>query len=358
MTKLIIVGGFLGAGKTTLLMESAKILASKGYKVGLITNDQAAGLVDSVYLQNSGSTVLEVSGSCFCCNFNGFIEAIRAAITEGECEIILAEPVGSCADLAATIIRPLLAYHTNLVDLAPMTVLADPNRLSHSLDGNYEGLHESAGYIYRKQLEDAGIILIGKSDLLDEESRWLLREKTQATYKNADVGLISSKNISGVEDWLNEMVKGKYVDHHAIDMDYDTYAEGEAVLGWLNTEIELSSKEDVDWGKWFRQMMSNLAKAIDRQQLIVGHVKAIIRSEQDFLIANITGNKDTLQTRGHISPGVKASLTINARIQTTPNDLEDLIFRVFDKSLDWQGEHTIISLNTLSPGRPNPTFRM
>jgi G3E family GTPase len=38
-----------------------------------------------------------------------------------------------------------------------------------------------------------------------------------------------------------------------------------------------------------------------------------------------------------------AGKTTPLNVQTAPNDLEDLIFWVFDKSLDWQGEHTIIS---------------
>ena len=147
----------------------------------LITNDQAEGLVDSVYLRQSRSRVLEVSGSCFCCNFNGFVGAVEQAISDGGCDVIIAEPVGSCTDLTATIVRPLMANHPGLVDLAPLTVLADPGRLMDSLEGKTGGLHESAAYIYRKQLEDAGTILIGKSDLLDAEAMGMLLEKIKAS---------------------------------------------------------------------------------------------------------------------------------------------------------------------------------
>ncbi|NCQ32706.1 MAG: cobalamin biosynthesis protein P47K, partial [Armatimonadetes bacterium] len=41
------IGGFLGAGKTTALIETAKRLAERGKRVGLITNDQAEDLVDT-----------------------------------------------------------------------------------------------------------------------------------------------------------------------------------------------------------------------------------------------------------------------------------------------------------------------
>ncbi|HBT77267.1 MAG TPA: hypothetical protein DEB39_10180, partial [Planctomycetaceae bacterium] len=79
MTKLILVGGFLGSGKTTLLAEAAKTLTAEGKTVGLITNDQAPDLVDTRLLsridglvgKGPEGSVVEVSGSCFCCNFNG-----------------------------------------------------------------------------------------------------------------------------------------------------------------------------------------------------------------------------------------------------------------------------------------------
>ena len=50
-TRLILVGGFLGAGKTSLLMSAAELLKKRGIPVGLVTNDQAEGLVDTAYLE-------------------------------------------------------------------------------------------------------------------------------------------------------------------------------------------------------------------------------------------------------------------------------------------------------------------
>src|SRR5208337_5496174 len=44
---LIPVGGFLGAGKTSLLIAAGGRLRERGHKVAILTNDQAAGLVDT-----------------------------------------------------------------------------------------------------------------------------------------------------------------------------------------------------------------------------------------------------------------------------------------------------------------------
>ena len=185
-TKLILAGGFLGAGKTTLLYEAAKELIAEGHKTGLITNDQAADLVDTVYLSKTGAGIEEVSGSCFCCNFPGFAEAIQA-LRENGAKYIIAEPVGSCTDLSATILQPLKDKYADQLELSPFTVLIDPKRLKEILAGRNSGLAESGAYIIRKQLEEADVIAINKADTLTEAEAELLLGETRKTYPGAEV---------------------------------------------------------------------------------------------------------------------------------------------------------------------------
>jgi G3E family GTPase len=59
-TKLILVGGFLG--KTTLLCQAAQQLTQQGYRVAVIANDQASGLVDTRIFKQAGWTVGEIAG--------------------------------------------------------------------------------------------------------------------------------------------------------------------------------------------------------------------------------------------------------------------------------------------------------
>jgi G3E family GTPase len=49
--RFVIVGGLLGAGKTTTLARLARFYTTRGQKVGLVTNDQAEGLVDTTSLR-------------------------------------------------------------------------------------------------------------------------------------------------------------------------------------------------------------------------------------------------------------------------------------------------------------------
>jgi len=129
-TRLILVGGFLGAGKTTLLARAAERLSSSGLKVGLVTNDQAANLVDTQLLAQAGRQVRELSGGCFCCAFTQLVALCDKLVAEFNPDVILGEPVGSCADLSATVLQPIKKYCADRFLLSPFSVLADPDRLA------------------------------------------------------------------------------------------------------------------------------------------------------------------------------------------------------------------------------------
>ena len=74
--RFIMIGGFLGAGKTTTLARLARHYTDQGLRVGIVTNDQAANLVDTESLRSQGFDVGEVAGACFCCNFNELMDTV------------------------------------------------------------------------------------------------------------------------------------------------------------------------------------------------------------------------------------------------------------------------------------------
>ena len=60
---LAVVGGFLGAGKTTLLLAAGRILARRGWRTAIVTNDQGDDLVDSHWLASQGMPQAEVGAA-------------------------------------------------------------------------------------------------------------------------------------------------------------------------------------------------------------------------------------------------------------------------------------------------------
>jgi len=355
-TRLILVGGFLGAGKTTLLWEAANKIMAKGLRVGLITNDQAPELVDTAILKHHDVKVAEVSGSCFCCNFPGLLNAMQLVSDAANADVIIAEPVGSCTDLSATIVQPLKEKMDGELLVSPLSVLADPFQLLNILNGVSSGIHPSAAYIFLKQLEESDIILITKADLLEKDDLTSLLEKVKSRFPASEAMIISSLTGEGIEEWLNEVMNRSNSGQKIAEVDYDVYAEGEAILGWLNSTIDLSG-EPTDWDAFAKKLMQDFSNQFESMNAYVGHVKLMLESGENYLMGNLTGKAETLNFRGSAGTGTQARLTFNARVEMSPEMLEKIVRDTIAAHTTGNLNAKILTLRCLSPGRPNPTFR-
>ncbi|MCI1328673.1 MAG: CobW-like GTP-binding protein [Lachnospiraceae bacterium] len=350
-TKLIIVGGFLGAGKTSLLMSAAELLKKRGIPVGLVTNDQADGLVDTAYLEGNGNIVAEVSGSCFCCNFPGFMDAVKSVTKRIGGGVTLAEPVGSCTDLSMTILQPLKEKYADVADTAPLTVLGDPKRLRRNIKDRKIG----ENYIPSCQFDEADIILISKIDLLSEEELDDLIRDTEDAWPDAKVMAVSVRENRGVEEWLDAVLAGTAAGKNRADVDYDVYAAGEASYGWLNASCTFDGAS-FDFDRAAEKLLELLAETFDGKHLEVGHVKFLLDSGEAEWIGNLTGRKETgtLRKCGHVSEEKK--LVVNARVEAAPLELQNMVLKAVNEVFR-EANVTGTEVRTLIPGRPNPTYR-
>ncbi|MEL6898794.1 MAG: GTP-binding protein, partial [Planctomycetota bacterium] len=174
MPKFLLIGGFLGAGKTTLIRTLAQTLVDDGQRVAIVTNDQTEDLVDTQNLRSQGLEVGEVAGACFCCSFDELLRTAESLGASSMPDVILAEPVGSCTDLVATVVLPLQRLYETQFDVLPFGVLLKPSHGLRILQ-NRSGFSPQAEYIFRKQLEEADYLMIGRRDQLSDEDSASLR---------------------------------------------------------------------------------------------------------------------------------------------------------------------------------------
>ena len=355
-TKLILVGGFLAAGKTTMLNTLAGRFTGRGFKVGLITNDQAADLVDTAILTRTGVEVREVSGSCFCCNFPGFMKAIESLIDSGA-NLIVAEPVGSCTDLSATILQPIKDQFPDL-DLAPLTVLVDPIRLKEALELAPSLTHPDALYIVKRQLEEADRILLNKADTLSDAQ---IQEELALLKQNftAPAAAVSALQGTGVDTWIDEILAGGRPGAHLTEVDYDRYAHGEAVLGWLNAAIKLTGTAETDWNAFAESLLAKLKDAFLADKAEIGHVKLSLTCDGKVILGNVGAIGGPVNMRGESGvKGASADMTLNARVQMSPEALQKAVETILPETASAFGvSASITNLKCLMPGRPNPTYR-
>lgn len=359
--QLILVGGFLGAGKTTLLGKAAARYSAAGRTVGLITNDQAEDLVDTQVLRARGFRVQEVGGGCFCCRFADLVGATDKLIAEHRPDVLIGEPVGSCTDLAATVLRPLQRFYPGRYAIAPFSVVVDPERLEDLLSSKAASpLAEKVLYIYGKQLEEADVILLNKTDAISPERAQALAATLAMRFPAAKVMAISALEDRGVDEWLAYLQRSAAGGARVMEVDYGTYAEGEALLGWLNASVRVKARAAQDWKALGLKLLQELRARFAASKAEVAHVKLALTAEGTALTGSLTS------TRGHPflivqgeagAPSSEALLLLNARVQSEPETLKQTVHAALAA---WAGEALeleVAALRHFAPAPPQPTHR-
>ena len=223
-----VIGGFLGAGKTTAMRALARHLEQRGDRVALVTNDQGHALVDTALCRTDASPVQEIGGGCFCCRYTDLDEALRAAEAAGATTTI-AEAVGSCTDLVATVIAPLADLQVGRFDVAPLTVVVDPRRVEEMAR---DGFDDDVRYLFRKQIEEADVVVLSRADLDPPD----VREVVRGWNPGAAIVAVSGRTGTGIEAWV---AAAPATPAEPLAIDYDRYAAAEAALGWCNARVRL-----------------------------------------------------------------------------------------------------------------------
>ncbi len=360
--RYVMIGGFLGAGKTTTLGRLARHYTDAGLNVGIVTNDQASDLVDTNTLRGQGFEVGEVAGACFCCNFDELVETVGSLGEAGRPDVILAEPVGSCTDLVATVVQPLKQLYDAEFDIAPYGVILKPNHGKRVLgggDGGRGGFSPKAEYILRKQLEEADAILVNRVDELElaevEELEALVREHVPGV----PLLRISAKTGDGFDGLVEFLAQDGDFGQRILDIDYDTYAEGEAELGWLNSSITVTGESKFALDDLLVDVIERLRDSLAEQEAETAHLKTIGLWEGFFGVANLVGSdsETTLSLPSHQEVGT-CELVVNARVACDPAVLETLVRDAVTASCEAAGcTAEFRQTQSFRPGRPVPTHR-
>lgn len=364
-TRFVLIGGFLGAGKTTLIAELARRYSAAGKTVGIITNDQAAGLVDTEALRSRGFQVGEVAGACFCCSFNELVATADKLSGGTVPDVILAEPVGSCTDLVATVVLPLQNLLGEKFELAPFGVLLKPShgqRILGVTGQSKSGFSPQAEYIFRKQLEEADYIMIGRRDLLSNEELDVLCAALSEHSPGTPVIAVSPISGEGVDEALGYIESPLNAGRRLLDIDYDIYADGEAELGWVNLAAELVGKGAIDLDKLALEIVSSIAKKIvDSEVGEIAHLKASVLAGDTQAVANVVSNDSSVDVglRAGRQVDGPVQLIVNARVAMEPRDLETLCRKSVESvARAFALTRQAVSAQSLRPGRPTPTHRI
>jgi hypothetical protein len=307
---IAVVGGFLGAGKTTLILNAARVLKQRGQRVAIVMNDQGDELVDTHYARALGVACDQVTGGCFCCRFPDLVEA-AGRLLESEPDVIFAEAVGSCTDIVATTLRPLLRDHQERFRIAPLTVVLHPRRQFDDAD---------LDFLYRNQVAEADLV-----------------------YARGD----------GVERWLDRVLSGSVpAGATKLDIDYERYAEAEAALAWMNARVTALAAPAISAPMLVGPLLDRL-----EAQIRIVHLKLFAECDAGYLKAALTGNGQDPQVEGPLdaSPSARHEILLNLRAMADPDSLRAIVEREFaalPATLVWK------QVQCFRPSAPVPYCRL
>lgn len=354
--KLILTSGFLGSGKTTAIQQACKLLLKENKRIAVITNDQGEELVDSKFIEGFSIPVKEVTKGCFCCNYNALLENIYYFNEHINPDIIFAESVGSCADLVATIAKPLAKMHPEL--RVNISVFVDAYFLHSLINGTASFIDDSVRYIFKKQMEEADVLILNKIDLLNKEQIEVVKQIIQQDYPLKKILLQNSFNDIHVQQWLDYLNEENIAERKSLEIDYEIYGEGEAKLAWLDAVIQVKTKKlaALKAALVFTEIMH---KKIKEQQLTIGHLKYLIDDGEQHCKISYTTTLIQQQSSSFNSTSIHATIIVNARVQTEPDILQKIFTKAIEAAaLQTNSDFKIKSLSAYKPGVPKPTHRI
>ena len=358
--RFLMIGGFLGAGKTTTIGKLASHYVAQGLNVALVTNDQAYDLVDTHTLRAQGFQVGEVPGACFCCKFDDLIDTVGTMSADSIPDLVIAEPVGSCTDLVATVIEPMRELFGDRFELGPLVVLLKPNHGQKILSGGSgRGFSPQAEYIFLKQLEEADAIAVNKIDRLSEAQQAELLTLIGERFPGIPAFGLSAREGTGMADLIAAAEADPQPRGRMMEMDYETYAQGEAELGWLNCQISAQAEERFELDALVLALVAGVGTALSEAGCEIAHLKVLGQTLENAAVANRVGS-DT-EAELSLASQIKtqaADLLVNVRVAADPEQLREAVKQVAQSIRSEMGiELEVGNLQCFRPAKPEPTHR-
>lgn len=325
--RIMLFGGFLGSGKTTTMISLAGYLKKRGVSAALITNDLGSNLVDTNFVRMEGIPVAEIPNGCLCHDVDHFTQTAFALEEEYSPDIILAEPVGSCVNLVRNVYAEMRERFDETFSLAPFTAVVDPARFRAIYMGIGENtFDEWPEYMFKKQLEEADVLLLNKADTLSAQDAEETEEALRKYFPEAEAFVVSAATQHNYGAWAELFLHGQESHVKELDIDWDYVVTGERRMGWYNQVTELQAGKAFDYSAFCHTLMQELQTDFAGREIEIAHLKLLCSAGEGYLKAALTTTRGEIVYTGGLEQKEKrAQLNINVRALVEPEGLAELI---------------------------------
>ena len=129
--------------------------------------------------------------------------------------------------------------------------------------------------------------------------------------------------------WFDRLNSGEAGTRAAMEIDYDIYAEGEALLGWLNATVQLSAANEFDGNLFLRKLAGEMQSALSGCGAEVAHLKMTLDPEGalgDLAVINLVRNDFVPELSQELADPLEAGeLIVNIRAEVPAELLRDVL---------------------------------
>ncbi|MGL5833711.1 MAG: CobW family GTP-binding protein [Waterburya sp.] len=209
-----IITGFLGSGKTTLLNQILQ--NNQNLKVAVLVNEFGDLNIDAQLLVSYEDDMVELSNGCICCTINeGLVEAVKKILAkEGKVDRLIIETTG-VADPLPIILTFVGSDFRDFTRLDSVITVVDAETFTP------EHFKSEAAF---KQITFADILLLNKTDLVDEEQLRGLEtyiasiKKSpriiQTKHAQVPLPLILDVGLTPIDSYVDKKEHHEHHDHH------------------------------------------------------------------------------------------------------------------------------------------------
>jgi hypothetical protein len=173
---------------------------------------------------------------------------------------------------------------------------------------------------------------------------------------------VSARTGANIEEWFDRILEGAIASRESMDVDYDIYAEGEALLGWLNATANLSSDAPFEGNNFVEALANRIQGKIAVAGFEIAHLKMTLTPDRgsDLAVLNLVRSDGQAEHSHYLADDItEGELIVNVRAEGDPDHLRTIVGSALTESAAERGVNaSIVHCEHFRPARPQPTHRL
>ncbi|MCP8309337.1 MAG: hypothetical protein H3Z54_11710, partial [archaeon] len=276
-------------------------------------------------------------------------------------DVILAEPVGSCTDLLATVYAPLRQYYRDEISLSPFLVLVDASTiLDYNRRFNLILPRAPLGFLISWQIKEADVIGVNKMDLVRELQFLEIKKLLSNINQGAELISLSARTGYNLDNLVKMLMEKEHYTRSSVDVDYDLYGAAEAELGWFNGSWMVAFEKTIRLDKFVKDLMIETAKRIEDKGGQVVHLKINFSTVEGSAKASLVNLEQGVDFTNTLPPPSKAmDIIMNIRARLDPDGITECVLEALKTvASGHKAEYFDWFAKSFRPAFPRPYYRL